>query len=159
VTEGSLESQALLREPRRAPPVGRALRVLLGLVLIAYVTPAYFKIPVPLVVHSLLLMLGLVGIYGLIHIVVSRRIVTFGPCVGALLANGLLVVVYLAGGPGSLILGRGEGALAAVTFPWYLVSNRWRARRSRLRTDGNPRSTLSDTHRTSVSHLLSPGQA
>jgi hypothetical protein len=28
----------------------------------------------------------------------------------------LLVVVYVAGGPGSLILGRGEGALAAVTF-------------------------------------------
>ena len=104
----------MLREARRAPPVGRALRVLLGLALIAYVTPVYFKISVPLAVRSLLVMLGLLGVYSLIHIVVSRRII--GPCVGAVVANGLLVAVYVAGGPGSLILGRGEGALAAVTF-------------------------------------------
>jgi hypothetical protein len=81
-----------------------------------YVTPVYFKIPVPLAVRSLLVMLGLFGVYSLIHIVVSRRIVTFGPCVGAVVANGLLVMVYVAGGPGSLIFGHGEGALAAVTF-------------------------------------------
>ena len=116
VTKSSLESQALPREPRRAPPVGRALRILLGLVLMVYVTPVYFEIPVPLAVRSLLLMLGLVGVYSLIHVVVSRRIVTFGPCVGAVVANGLLVVVYVAGWHGSLIFGRGEGALAAVTF-------------------------------------------
>ena len=116
VTKSSLEPQASLREARRAPPVGRALRILLGLVLMVYVTPVYFKIPVPLAVRSLLLMLGLVGVYSLIHIVVSRRIATFGPCVGAAVANGVLVAVYVAGGPGSLILGRGEGALAAVTF-------------------------------------------
>jgi hypothetical protein len=79
-----------------------------------YVTPVYFKIPAPLAVRSLLLMLGLVGIYSLIHIVVARRII--GPCLGAVVANGLLVAVYVAGGPGSLIVGRGEGALAAVTF-------------------------------------------
>lgn len=114
MTRGPLDSQSLLQQPRRAPPVGRALRVLLGLLLVVYVAPVYFKIPVPLAVRSLLLVLGLVGVYSLIHIVVSRRII--GPCLGAVVANGLLVVVYVAGGPGSLILGRGEGALAAVTF-------------------------------------------
>ncbi|MEP6585922.1 MAG: hypothetical protein ABJB70_04260 [Candidatus Udaeobacter sp.] len=116
MTRGPLDSQALLQQPRTAPPVARALRVLLGLMLIAFVTPVYFRVPVPLAVRSLLLMLGLVGVYSLIHIVVSRRIVAFGPCVGAIVAAGLLVAMYVAGAPGSLILGRGEGKLAAVTF-------------------------------------------
>ena len=116
MTRGSLDSQALLQQPRQAPPVGRALRILLGLVLVVYTVPTYFRVPVPLAVRALLLVLGLVGVYSLIHILVSRRIVAFGPLRGAVVANGLLVVVYVAGGPGSLILGRGEGALAAVTF-------------------------------------------
>jgi len=116
VTRGSLDSQVLLQQPRQAPPVGRALRILLGLVLVVYTVPTYFRVPVPLAVRALLLVLGLVGVYSLIHILVSRRIVAFGPLLGAVVANGLLVVVYVAGGPGSLILGRGEGALAAVTF-------------------------------------------
>jgi hypothetical protein len=30
-------------QPRQAPPVGRALRILLGVVLIIYVTPVYFQ--------------------------------------------------------------------------------------------------------------------
>jgi hypothetical protein len=52
-------------------------------------------------------MLGLLGAYSLIHIVVSRRIIAFGPCLGAVVPLGLLVALYVAGGPGSL---------AAVTF-------------------------------------------
>ena len=116
MTKSSLESPALLGEPGPAPPVGRALRVLLGLVLIAYVTPVYFRVPARVAVGSSLLILGLIGVYSLIHIVVSRRMMTFSSCLGTVVANGLLVAVYVAGGHGSLILGRGEGALAAVTF-------------------------------------------
>jgi len=116
VTRSSLDSQALFQQPRRAPPVGRALRVLLGLVLMVYVAPVYFRVPVRLAVGSLLLMLGLIGVYSLIHIVVSRRVVAFGPCLGAVVAVGLLVALYVAGAPGSVIIGRGEGKLAAVTF-------------------------------------------
>lgn len=100
--------------PRQAPPVGRALRILLGVVLIVYVTPVYFRVPVGVVVGSLLLMLGLIGAYSLIHIGVSRRIV--GPCVGAILAAGLLVALYVAGASRLPILGRGKGQLAAVAF-------------------------------------------
>jgi hypothetical protein len=95
--------------------VGRALRILLGLVLMVYVAPVYFQVSVHLTVRVLLLMLGLIGVYGVIHIVVSRRIV-FGPCLGAVVAAGLLVALYIAGGLGSPILGHGEGELAAVTF-------------------------------------------
>jgi hypothetical protein len=116
VTRDSLDSQTLLQQPRQAPPVGRALRILFGLALMIYVTPVYFRVPVRVAVGSLLLMLGLIGVYSLIHIVVSRSIVAFGPCLGAVIAAGLLVALYVAGASGLPILGRGKGQLAAVTF-------------------------------------------
>ncbi len=106
----------LLQEPRRAPPIGRVLRILLGLVLMVYVTPVYFQVPLRLTVEVLLLMLGLTGVYSLIHIVVSRRIVAFGRCLGAVVALGLLVALYVAGASGLPILDRGKGQLAAATF-------------------------------------------
>src|SRR5260370_23106443 len=112
----SLDSKALLQQPRRAPPVGRVLRILLGIVLMVYVTPVYFQVPVPLAVGALLLVFGLVGVYSLIHIVVSQRIVAIGPFLWAVLANGLLIALYVAGGSGVLIFGRGKGQLAPVTF-------------------------------------------
>src|SRR5216683_225144 len=76
------KAQASSQPPRKAPPVGRALRLLVGLLLI---------------VHSLL------------HIVVSRRLVALGSGLGALLGLGILVALYLAGGLGGPFLGRGEG--------------------------------------------------
>ncbi len=112
----SLDSKALVQQPRQAPPVGRVLRILLGIVLMVYVTPVYFQVPVRVAVGSLLLMLGLIGIYSLIHIVVSRGIVAFGPFLGAIVANGLLVALYVAGASGLPILGHGKGQLAAVAF-------------------------------------------
>jgi hypothetical protein len=81
-----------------------------------YTVPVYFQVPVRLAVGSLLLILGLIGVYSLIHIVVSRRIVPFGPCLGAVVAAGLVVALYVAGASGSPILGCGKGQLAAVTF-------------------------------------------
>ncbi len=96
--------------------MGRALRILLGLTLIVYVMPTYSRVPLRIVVGTLVIMLGLTGIYSLIHIVVSRRIVTFGSCLGIVVASGLLIGVYVAGGSGAPILGRGKGELAAVSF-------------------------------------------
>ena len=116
VTTGSLDSQASVQQPSKAPPMGRALRILLGLVLIGYTVPVYFRIPIRLAVGAWLLGLGLIGVYSLIHIVVSRRVVAFGPFLGAVVANGLLIALYVAGGSGLPILGHGEGQLAAVTF-------------------------------------------
>jgi hypothetical protein len=88
---------------------------LLGVVLIAYVTRVYFQAPVGVVVGSLLLMLGLIGSYSLIHVGVSRRI-PFGPYLGAVVAPGLLVALYAAGASRLPILGGGKGQLAAVAF-------------------------------------------
>src|SRR5439155_8566593 len=80
MTRGPLDSQALVQQPRKAPPMGRAVRILLGLVLIVYTVPVYFHVPMRLAVGAWLLVLGLVGVYSLIHIVLSRRVVAFGPC-------------------------------------------------------------------------------
>ena len=90
--------------------------ILFGLVLMIYVVPVYFQVPARVATASLLLMFGLIGVYSLIHIVVSRRIVRFGPCSGAVLGLALLMAVFLAGVSRLPIVGHGKGQLAAVTF-------------------------------------------
>jgi hypothetical protein len=106
----------LVQQPRNAPPIGRALRILLGLVLIVYTVPVYFQVPMRIAVGAWLLVLGLIGVYGLIHIVVSRRIVAFGPFLGAIVPLALLVALYVTGFSGLPIFGHGRGTLAAATF-------------------------------------------
>src|SRR5205809_1309958 len=81
-----------------------------------YVTPVYFQVPVRVAVGSLLLMLALIGIYSLIHIVVSRRIVAFGPFLGAIVANGCSSRCMLQALRGYRSLATGRVQLAAVTF-------------------------------------------
>ena len=89
---------------------------MLGLVLMVYVTPVYFRVSIRVSVGSLLLMLGLIGVYSLIHIAVSRTIIAVAPWLGAVVANGLLAAVYIAGAFDSPIVGHGKGQLAAITF-------------------------------------------
>jgi len=96
--------------------VGRALRILVGLVLLVEVVPVYFHVDARLALGALLLMLALLVVYCLLHVVVSRRLVAFGPSPGAVVGLGILVALYLVGGPGAPLLGRGEGQLAAGTF-------------------------------------------
>ncbi len=159
MTKGSLDSQTLSQQPRQAPPVGRALRILLGLVLMVYVAPVYFRVPVRVAAGSLLLMLGLIGVYSLIHIVVSRRIIAFGPCLGAAVAAGLLVTLYVAGASGLPILGHGKGQLAAATFLGIsLVVAGLRAAPG-CEVMAIPGLLFGKQHRAGVSYLFSPRQA
>jgi hypothetical protein len=103
----------LPEKPRQAPPLGRVLRILLGLVLIAYVAPVYLHVSLRLVIGSLLLMIGLIAPYSIILIASSRRIM---PMLGAIAAQGLLIALFVAGGFGLPIVGGGKGQLAAVSF-------------------------------------------
>src|SRR6202022_1232317 len=105
-----------MQQTNQAPPVARALRVLLGIALIVYMAPVYLQVPMRTAVGAWVVVLGVIGVYSLIHIVVSRRIVAFGPFLGAIVANGLLVALYFAGASALPILGHGKGQLAAVTF-------------------------------------------
>ncbi len=110
------DTQASSQPPRRAPPVGRALRILVGLTLMVLVLPVYFHVDSRLTFVTLLLILALLSVYSLLHLLVSRRLVAIGSGLGACLGLGILVAVYLAGGRGAPLLGRGEGRLAVVTF-------------------------------------------
>jgi len=58
----------------------------------------------------------LIAICSLLQIVVFRHIVAFGSSLGAVIAAGLLVALYVFSVRGSLIFGHGEGALAVITF-------------------------------------------
>src|SRR2546428_10470600 len=112
----SLDSRARVQSPRQAPPVGRALRILVGVVLLAQVLPVYFRVDAHLVLWTVLLMVGLLVVYSLRQVLLSRRLVAFGSWLGAVVGLAILVALYLAGGFGAPLLGRGEGRLAAVTF-------------------------------------------
>lgn len=100
----------------RAMLLGRALRLLLGLVFLAAVIPAYARVDALLVLRTAILVLGLLAAYELVHVVVSRSRLEMPSWLGATVALVPVVAVYLAGGPGGLLLGRGEGRLASVTF-------------------------------------------
>jgi len=84
----------------------------LGVVLIAYVAPVYFRVPLRVAVGSLVLVLGFIAVYSLI--LVSLRLI--GAVLGSILMHGLIVAVYIAGISRLPVLGGGKGQLAAVTF-------------------------------------------
>ena len=92
------------------------MRILLGVVLILYVTPIYFRLPARIFIGSLLLMLALVVAYCAIHFAVSRRVIGFGPHLATILVHGLLIGLYVAGFSRAPVFGGGKGQLAAVTF-------------------------------------------
>ena len=115
---------------RQAPPVGRALRILFGVVVIVHVTPVYFQVPVGVAVGSLLLMLVLIGVYSLIQIGVSRQIV--GPRVAAVLAAGLLVRVVCCGRFPVADSWPRKRPASSSRVPRFFVDSRWRACRARL---------------------------
>jgi hypothetical protein len=86
----------------------------IGLALIAYVTTVFFRVPLRFTVEVFLLIFGLIVLYSLLHIAASRHIVRSS--LGAVVAAGLLVALYVFGVHGSLIFGHGEGALTVITF-------------------------------------------
>jgi hypothetical protein len=101
---------------KRALPFGRALRLLLGIILMAYLIPIYGRLGVSFLFRTVLLILALLAAYSFIHLLASRSLLGFNSWLGTALANTLLIAVYLAGGLGGLFFGKGEGQLAAGTF-------------------------------------------
>jgi hypothetical protein len=94
----------------QAPPVGRVIRLVIGVALVIIMIPTYLRVGVPFLFKAALLIVALLVVYGLIHAWVSHR------WLGSILASALLVLVYLLGSYHGLLLGRGEGQVAAVTF-------------------------------------------
>ena len=101
---------------QRALPVGRLLRLLLGLILMADLIPIYGRLGVPFLFRTALLILAMLAMYSFIHVLAWRKVLGLNSWLGTALTLALLIAVYLAGGRGGLLLGRGEGQLAAGTF-------------------------------------------
>ncbi|HEX9563982.1 MAG TPA: hypothetical protein VF981_08425 [Gemmatimonadaceae bacterium] len=110
------EVPGIRSEPRPAPPLGRILRVAIGLLLVANVVPIYFRLDARVTVVSILLVLGLIGAFAAAAALILRYNITARPVVGAAAALAIVVALYAAGGPGGSVFGGGEGELAALTF-------------------------------------------
>jgi hypothetical protein len=100
----------------RALPVGRLLRLVLGLILMAELIPIYRRLGISFLFRTALLIVAILAVYSVIHVLASHKILGLNSWLGTALALALLVAVYLTGGRDGLILGRGEGQLAAGTF-------------------------------------------
>jgi hypothetical protein len=110
MTENNLDKR------ERALPIGRLLRLLLGAILITDLIPIYGRLRVPFLFRTALLIVAILLVYSLIYLLALRRVLSLNSWLGTALALALLIAVYLAGGRGGLLLGRGEGQLAAGTF-------------------------------------------
>lgn len=97
-------------------PVGRVLRFVLGLVLVVVTISVFLEAPGDFVLRTLLAVVLLLGFYSLLNYLVVTRLLTLGKWPGAILANGTALVVFLIGGAGGLIFGRGEGQAAVLLY-------------------------------------------
>ena len=100
----------------KAKPVGRTLRLLIGLALIFYVLPIYLKAGLNFNLATLEIAVGLILFYIVVHYLVSRYLPDINPWIGALIALIPVNSVFVFGMPQNQLFGRGEGAIAAMTF-------------------------------------------
>lgn len=101
---------------RVAHLVGRALRLLLGLALVAVVVPVYVRVDGAFVLGTVLVVLGLIAAYALVDALLSRPGARVNRWLGAVMAVTPVTAVYVLGSPAGVLFGRGEGQLAALTF-------------------------------------------
>ena len=73
----------------RALPVGRALRLLLGLLLIAAVVPIYRRMDARFLLGTALIILAFMVAYIVLHVLVSRRVLGTWAWAGSTLALAL----------------------------------------------------------------------
>ncbi len=100
----------------KAKPVGRTLRLLIGLAMIFYVVSIYVKGGLNFNLASLEIVVGLILFYIVVHYLVSRYFSNINRWIGALVALIPVMLVFVFGMPHNLIFGRGEGAIGAMTF-------------------------------------------
>jgi len=100
----------------RVHAVGRTLRGLVGLLLLAAVAPVLLRVGLPFIAASVVIVLGLIAVHTLLHVFLSRRSARLNPWLGAVVAVGIVIAVYVLGQPGSYLFGRGEGEIAVLLF-------------------------------------------
>ena len=100
----------------KAGPVGRALRLLIGISLLILAVPVYLEAGLGYGLTSLGLTAGLLLFYIAAHWAVSRYFRNLNRWLGALLAVTPVFLVWYFGQGGGPLLGQGEGGTAAITF-------------------------------------------
>jgi len=101
---------------KRAKPIGRALRLIVGAALLVIVFPWYLQAAPAFLLATLALLIFLLVFYSLAHLLVTKILSGVNQWVGALLANAPVIIILILGGGGGLIFGAGEGQLAALTY-------------------------------------------
>lgn len=99
-----------------AGPVGRVVRVAIGVLLLGSIAGFYRSGSTEFVVRSAAVGVGLVVVYVLLRRLVGSISAVVGSWLGAVLALVPLVVVYSLGAGGGSIFGAGEGQLGVLTF-------------------------------------------
>jgi hypothetical protein len=101
---------------RRAGPIGRITRLVAGGFLVIVVTPSMARASVPLLLSVLAIVIALAAFYAIVHLLVSRKLRNLNKWLGAGVANAPAILVFVLGAPEGLILGSGEGQLAAAAY-------------------------------------------
>ncbi len=106
-----------MQQKVRTLPVGRALRALLGGVMLVWALPSSLSgLFSPVYLVALALMLALLLLYLGVHWVVAHHFRALPHSVGLLIAAGPPGLVFFLGLPGGWIFGQGEGAVAVLLY-------------------------------------------
>lgn len=100
----------------RTGPLGRALRLVVGMLAVLIAVQLIIRSSLQFLVGALAVFVALALFYAGVHYLVSTALRGINRWVGAAFANLPAILVYLLGIPGGLLLGSGEGQLAAVTY-------------------------------------------
>lgn len=100
----------------RTLPLGRILRFLLGVALLAWALVLGRGAALAIMPGALGVALGLLVLYTLVHLSLARWFGPLHPALGLLIALGPPALVFALGMPGGLIFGRGVGAVGMLLY-------------------------------------------
>ena len=103
-------------ENTKTGPIGRWLRLVVGVLVMLVALPVYFEAGWEYNLRSLGIVLGLVVFYTLVHFVVSRHAPNLNGWLGAILAVTPVFLVWFFGQGGGFLFGQGEGGTGAITY-------------------------------------------
>ena len=106
----------MARETKKARPVGRSLRLIVGAILTLVAVPVYFRADWTYSLVSLGIIVALTLFYALLHYLISRYLPNINRWFGAAVAVTPVFLVWLFGQGGGPIFGQGQGGTAAITF-------------------------------------------
>ena len=106
MTEAIIETAP--RSPRRAGPIGRILRFLMGASLIATVTPHYLEASSQSNLKIAAAIGGLIILYTVMHLTIAKYVPRLNRYLGALLAMAPVALLFLLGG--------GIGQMGALSY-------------------------------------------